>query len=87
VINNSEEEKKYRGVQKQSLILSSYKIKTYWNMFINMVTTDTLTRKISFLSRKISVHFSLRQRAVKSKMVLTPQQRSWCVFEFAKTNI
>jgi hypothetical protein len=51
-----------------------------------MVTADTLTQKNSFLSRRTSVHSSHRQRAVKSKMGLTPQQRSWCVFEFAETN-
>jgi hypothetical protein len=55
-------------------------------MFINMVTADTLTHKISFLSRKISVHSSHRQRTAKSKMALNPQQRSWCVFAFAKIN-
>jgi hypothetical protein len=55
-------------------------------MFINMVTADALTQKISFLSRRISVHSSHRQRTVKSKMALTPQQGSWCVLEFAKTN-
>ena len=27
-----------------------------------------------------------RQRAVKCKMALTSQQRSWCVLEFHKTN-
>jgi hypothetical protein len=51
-----------------------------------MMTADTLTQKISFLSRRISVYSSHRQRAVKSKMALTPQQHSWCVLEFAKTN-
>jgi hypothetical protein len=51
-----------------------------------MVIADTLTQKISFLSRTISVHSSHRQRAVKSNMALTPLQRSWCVLEFAKTN-
>jgi hypothetical protein len=55
-------------------------------MFINTVTADTLTQKISFLSRRISVHSSHRQRAVKSKMAFTPQQCGWCVLEFAKTN-
>jgi hypothetical protein len=51
-----------------------------------MVTADTLTQKLYFLSRTISVHSSYRQRAVKSKMALTPQQRRWWVLEFAKTN-
>jgi hypothetical protein len=61
-------------------------MKTYLNMFINMVTADTITQKISFSSRTISVHSFHRLRAVKSKMALTPQERSWCVLEFAKTN-
>jgi hypothetical protein len=73
--------------QKHSLTSSSSKIKTYCNMFINMVTADTLTQKIYFLSRRISVHSSHRQRAVKSKTALTPQQRSRCVFEFAKHTV
>jgi hypothetical protein len=55
-------------------------------MFINMVTADKLTQNISFLSRTISVHSSHRQRAVKSKMAHTAQQRSRCVLGFAKTN-
>jgi hypothetical protein len=36
-------------------LISGSKIKTYWNMFINMVTADTLPQDISFLSRRISV--------------------------------
>jgi hypothetical protein len=72
--------------RKHSLISSCSKIKTYWNMCINVVTADTLTQKVSFLSRTISVYSSHRQRTVKSKMALTPEQRSWCVLEFAKTN-
>jgi hypothetical protein len=37
-------------------------------------TTDTLTQEIfNFPAR--------RQRAVKCKMALTSQQRSWCVLE------
>ena len=42
-------------------------------------TADTLTQEIfNFPAR--------RQRAVKCKMALTSQQRSWCVLEFHKTN-
>ena len=66
----------YTGwTQKHSLISSSYKIKTYWNIFINMYgTADTLTQEIfNFPAR--------RQRAVKCKMALTSQQRAWCVLE------
>jgi hypothetical protein len=45
------------------LISSSYKIKTYWNIFINMGRADTLLQEIfNFPAR--------RQRAVKCKMVL-----------------
>jgi hypothetical protein len=60
---------------KHSLISSSYKIKTYWNIFINMGTADTLTGEIfNFLAR--------RQRAVKCKMARTSQQHGWCVLQF-----
>jgi hypothetical protein len=52
--------------QNHSLISSSYKIKTYWNIYINKI--------FNFPAR--------RQRAVKCKMALTSQQRSWCVLEF-----
>ena len=42
------------------------------------MTADTLTQEIfNFPAR--------RQRAVKCKMALTSQQRSWCVLEFHKT--
>jgi hypothetical protein len=42
-------------------------------------TADTLTQEIiNFPAR--------RQWAVKCKMALTSQQRSWCVLEFHKTN-
>ena len=42
-------------------------------------TADTLNQEIfNFPAR--------RQRAVKCKMALTSQQRSWCVLEFHKTN-
>jgi len=42
-------------------------------------TADTLTQEI--------FNFPARcQRAVKCKMALTSQQRSWCVVEFHKTN-
>jgi hypothetical protein len=48
------------------LISGSYKIKTYWNIFINNI--------FNFPAR--------HQRVVKFKMALTSQQRSWCVLEF-----
>jgi len=51
------------------MISSSYKIKTYWNIFINIGTADTLTREIfNFPAR--------RQKAAKCKLALTSQQRS-----------
>ena len=47
--------------------------------FYKYGTADTLTQGIfNFTAR--------RQRAVKCKMALTSQQRSWCVLEFHKTN-
>jgi len=65
--------------QKHSLISSSYKIKSYWNIFYKYGTADTLTQEIfNFPAR--------RQRPVKCKMALTSQQRSSCVVEFHKTN-
>ena len=58
----------------KSLISRSYNIKTNWNMFMNMVTSHTLTQNISFITSRISVHHSHHQRAMKSKMMFTPQQ-------------
>ena len=69
----------YRVNTKHSLISSSYKIKTYWNIFYKYRTADTLTQEIFNFSAR-------RQRAVKCKMALTSQQRGWCVLEFHKTN-
>jgi len=61
------------------LISSSYKIKTYWNIFYKCGTAGTLSQEIfNFPAR--------RQRAVKCKMALTSKQRGWCVLEFHKTN-
>ena len=61
------------------MISSSYKIKTYWNIFYKYGTSDTLTQEIFNFPAG-------RQRAVKCKMALTSQQRSWCVVEFHKAN-
>jgi hypothetical protein len=47
--------------------------------FYKYGTADTLTQEIfNFPTR--------RQREVKCEMVLTSQQRGWCVLEFHKTN-
>ena len=47
--------------------------------FYKYGTADTLTQEIFNFP-------ACRQRAVKCKMALTSQQRSWCVLEFHKTN-
>ena len=45
----------------------SHNIKTYWNVFINKVTSHTLTRNIHFLTGRIFVYLSHRYRVVESK--------------------
>ena len=65
--------------QKPSLISSSYKNQNLLGYFYKYGTADTLTQEIfNFPAR--------RQKAVKCKMALNSQQRSWCVLEFHKTN-
>jgi len=85
----------YTGwTQKHSLFSSSYKIKTYWNIFYKYGTADTLTADTltadtltaDTLTQEIFNFPARRQRGVKCKMALTLQQRGWRVLEFRKTN-